>query len=199
MTPIKANKLLKALLVAAIVASAALLYLGFQLLNSTAQKTATLKAQVQVSQQQAKIYAKNKEHVDSLGYVNELAKEVLPADQDQSAIVAEISEFAARSQLGISAITFDSAAQGASVKDAKGAPATKSLPGGVSLVPITVELKKDSSYSNVLAYLKTLEANRRKMQVTSIAITPSETDKNLLQSVVIKLNLYAKKSTGVNK
>ncbi len=192
MTPRLLNKLLKVALALLIIAAIAILYLGDKQVVTVANETARLKAQVQVNEKQLSTYQKTKVKVDSLSYVNDLANKVLPAEKEQSAIVAEISQFALRSSLGIEQIAFVEVP-----KTAAGTSKSKSkvaIPKGVEVVPITVQFNSGSKYQNILDFLESVENNRRKMQVTNINLKPDPNDRQLLNQVTVSMNLYAKQA-----
>lgn len=188
----KLNFGLKACILLILAATVGILYLGNKHMVAVAQETARLKAQVQVSDKQISVYQATKNKVDTLGYVNDLANKVLPADQEQSAIVAEISQFALRSDLTIQQITFVDPVTGAATASPKSSLA---IPKGVQVVPITIQFQAGSTYPNILGFLKTIENNQRKMQVTNVSLTPDEKDRQSLSNVSISLNLYAKQQS----
>lgn len=190
MTPRLMNKLLKGMLIIVALLLVAILYLGDKRVASVAEKTSRLKAVVEVNQQQIKVYEQTKNKVSTLGYVNDLANKVLPADKEQSAIVAEISEFAKRSNLSISQITFSEVAKNTGTKST-----TKTslvIPKGVQVIPVTILMQSGASYNDVLDFLRTVESNQRKMQLTSINLKPNLEDRQILEQVNITMNLYAK-------
>lgn len=195
-TPKQMNQILKIALGFLIVASVAGLYFANGKLTSVASETSKLKADTVIAQKQLATYQKTKTQVDSLSYVNELANKVLPTDTNQSAIVAEISEFALRSNLTLSKITFTDA------KTAVTPSATKStlaVPKGVVIIPLTIQIKAGAKYTNLLAFLKTVEGNQRKSQVTNISLVPDSKDRSVLSQVTIQMNLYAQQPVAGSK
>jgi Tfp pilus assembly protein PilO len=194
MTPRFMNQILKALVVMVVLILVGVLYLGDKKIVTVANETSRLKAVVEVNQQQIKVYEKTKDKVATLGYVNELANKVLPADKEQSVIVAEVSEFAKRSNLSISQITFSDVA-----KDSGSKTKTKTslvIPKGVQVIPVTIQMQSGASYNDVLDFLRTAETNQRKMQLTSINLKPNVEDRQILEQVNISMNLYAKQLTS---
>ncbi len=194
MTPRLMNKILKGLMLVVALTLLASLYFGDKRVASVANETARLKAVVEVNQKQIKVYEQTKKKVSTLDYVNELANKVLPADKEQSAIVAEISEFAKRSNLTVSQITFSEIA-----KTTGSTPATKTnlvIPKGVQVIPVTIQMQSGATYNDVLDFLKTIENNQRKMQLTSINLKPNLDDRQILEQVNVSMNLYAKPTTN---
>lgn len=198
MTPLKMNKVLKGLISLVVVLVLVVMYLGNKKLTGIATDTTRLKAEAEAAKQQVATYEETKAKVESLDYVDELAAKVLPADKEQSAILAEVSEFALRSGLTISQITFDDApTPQATPGTSSTAPTQKvATPNGVQVIPVTIEFTPGSQYGSILDFLKTAEANQRKMQVTNISITPDVDDRQLFSDVSVSMNLYAKKQTG---
>ncbi len=193
MTPLRLNQILKGLVVIILIATAGVLYLGNKKMVSVAQQTSRLRAQADINDKQIDTYQSTKNKVDALGYVNDLANKVLPADEEQSVIVAEVSQFATRSDLLISQITFVDPKTGAASNTPKSVLA---IPKGVQVIPITVDFQPGSTYKNILEFLRSVEGNQRKMQVTNVSLTPDEKDRQNLSHVSISLNLYAKQQTG---
>ncbi len=183
------NLLIKIALVLSLVAISAGLYFANKKLTTLASNTSQLKADVEVSEKQIINYEITKEKVTKLSYVNELAAQVLPAQEDQSTVVAELNLFARQTVLSISKIEFVQPGSSGSGKK----PAT---PAGVNVTPVNIEIAEGASYSNLLKFLNLLETNRRRSQVSNISISPDDENINRLNQVTISLNLYTKKATG---
>lgn len=196
-TPKQINLALKISLSMLILLSVAGLYFANQKLTSIATETSQLKADVIVGQKQLAVYEKTKVQVESLSYVNELANKVLPTDTNQSAIVAEISEFALRSTLTLNQITFADTSQ--NVIAPKSTKSTLLVPKGVVVIPVTIQIKAGAKYTNLLSFLKIIEDNQRKSQVTNISLTPDSKDRSKLSSVTIQLNMYAQQPSAGSK
>lgn len=190
MTPKKMNIFLIALMAFLVAVTLGGLFLANKQLTEIAKETSRLKAEGEVAQKQIDSYSITKTKVESLDYVNELADKVLPAEEDQSTLVAEITQFALRSNLKITQLTFSEPAA-VTTKD----KSKKSvLPSGVSVTPISLSFAAGASYSDVLDFLQTLENNQRKNQVTNITLTPDAENGSKLSQTAIELNVYTKKS-----
>lgn len=203
MTPKRMNQLLKLVLVLLVVATFGALYFANHRLSTTAQKTAELKATVEADDNQLDVYQRTKAQVDELSYVNDLADTVLPPDEDQSAVVAELSEFAKRAGLSVEQINFvttgpqsSSAAQQTKTNSTS---STSTVPKGVKVVPIVIDFGEGSEYPSLLQFLRTLESNRRKSQVTNIALTPDPENQAVFKKVSISLNLYTRQPEGAKQ
>lgn len=190
MTPRKMNFGLKIILGVLFGLTIGGLYFANSKLTNVATSTSRLKAQVELGNKQIAAYEKTQKKVSALDYVDELAAKVLPADEEQSLVVAELSEFALRSRLSVDQITFAST----SAKTPKSTSKTtkSAVPKGVLVVPINIKFQAGAKYEYLLDFLKSLENNRRKMQVTNISLTPDLTDRTKLSQVSIDINLYAR-------
>lgn len=190
MTPRKMNFGLKIILGVLFGLTIGGLYFANSKLTNVATSTSDFKAQVELGNQQIAAYEKTQKKVSALDYVDELAAKVLPADEEQSLVVAELSEFALRSRLSVDQITFAST----SAKTPKSTSKTtkSAVPKGVLVVPINIKFQAGAKYEYLLDFLKSLENNRRKMQVTNISLTPDLTDRTKLSQVSIDINLYAR-------
>lgn len=193
MTPKRMNRVLKITILLLVVGVSAGVYLADKQLNAIATDTARLRAQVEISDKQLSAYQLTKQKVDSLSYVEELAGKVLPEEQEQSLTVAEISQFALRARLAVEDITFVDTEKTAVTKGKAGDKKTKStIPKGVSVIPMSIKFQDGSRYDYLLEFLRSVEDNRRKMQVTNISLTPDADNRALLKSVTVELNLYVR-------
>lgn len=193
MTPRRMNQILKLIIILLVIGVAGGIYYADKQLKSIATNTAKLRAQVEIGDKQLSNYQATKQKVDSLSYVQELAGKVLPDEQEQSLTVAEISQFALRARLTVEDITFVDAAKTATTKNKSTDKKSKStIPKGVSVIPMSVKFQDGSRYDYLLEFLKSVEDNRRKMQVTNISLTPDSDNRSLLKSVTVELNLYVR-------
>jgi len=186
MTPRKMNKLLKfSLLILAVLVLVGL-YFADKKLQSVAQEISRLRAEIEISNQNLDNYELTKAKVAELNYVKELADDILPQTEEQSIIVAELSEFAKRANLSTGSIQF------ADESSNSGSPTKKKAPAGVEIVPVAFNVSEEASYNNVLEFLRYIEGNRRKMQVTQVSLTPSSEGQNIAD-LTVTLNLFVKK------
>lgn len=191
MTVKKMNILLRSLLLLLAVGSIVGLYFANQHLTKLAQATARLEADVILQEKQLAAYQKTASRVNELQEVSELAERVLPEQQEQSLTVAEISRFAQRSSLQIKELNFvdpPEEQKGKKKKDEK----KSVLPKGVIITPIVITFQENARYDYFLEFLRAIEDNRRKMQVTNISLTPDEENRTLLKDVSVSINLYVK-------
>lgn len=199
MTPKKTNLILKIILAVLALLVTAALYFANLTMTELAEHTSKLKADIEVTGQQLESYEITKAKVDELSYVKNLAQKILPESENQSAIVAELSEFAKRSNLATNSITFDTAAASTSSASSSDAAKTQKPPSGVEIVPVTFVVENGARYDDLLSFLKYIERNRRKMQVTQISLTPSPTDGDVLDDVTLSINLFVKKASTEKK
>lgn len=193
MTPRRMNHVLKITILVFVIGVAAGIYFADKQLKSIATDTARLRAQVEIGDKQLTTYQATKQKVDSLSYVQELAGKVLPEQQEQSLTVAEISQFALRARLTVEDITFvDTTKTNTTKTKSTDKKAKSTIPKGVSVIPMSIKFQDGSRYDYLLEFLKSVEDNRRKMQVTNISLTPDADNRALLKSVTVELNLYVR-------
>lgn len=187
------NHVLKITILLLVIVVAGGIYFADKQLKSIASDTARLRAQVEIGDKQLTTYQATKQKVDSLSYVQELAGKVLPEQQEQSLTVAEISQFALRARLTVEDITFVDTTKTTTTKTKSTDKKAKStIPKGVSVIPMSIKFQDGSRYDYLLEFLKSIEDNRRKMQVTNISLTPDVDNRALLKSVTVELNLYVR-------
>lgn len=194
MSPKKMHTYLLGVLVVLVVITLAGLYFANLKLTNLATETSKLSADITVSEKQLDAYELTKFKVDSLDYVGELAERVVPESEEQSVVVAELSQFALRSRLTLAGIEFAEPAETNNSKDKK----KSAVPKGVTVVPIIVKFN-DARYERLLDFLRTIEGNRRKMQVNNISLKPNEEDRAILSEVTVAMNLYVKKAPSEKK
>lgn len=193
MTPKRMHTILLCILGLLIAVTIGGLYFANQRLTSIANETARLSAEIEVSNKQIDTYTLTKIKVDSLDYVGELAGKVLPEDKEQSVVVAELSQFALRANLTVAGIEFADPASSSSGDKKK-----STIPKGVEVIPIVVKFN-NARYEDLLEFLRTVENNRRKMQINNINLQPDEDDRTILSEVSVAINLYAKKPADSEK
>ncbi|HMS31134.1 MAG TPA: hypothetical protein PJ984_01935 [Candidatus Saccharibacteria bacterium] len=187
------NHVLKITILLLAIGVAGGIYFADKQLKSIATDTARLRAQVEIGDKQLTTYQATKQKVDSLSYVQELAGKVLPEQQEQSLTVAEISQFALRARLTVEDITFvDTTKTNTTKTKSTDKKAKSTIPKGVSVIPMSIKFQDGSRYDYLLEFLKSVEDNRRKMQVTNISLTPDVDNRALLKSVTVELNLYVR-------
>lgn len=189
MTPRKMNKVLKISLAALAVLVAVGIYFADKQLQSVAGEISRLRAEIEITNQNLDNYELTKTKIDELSYVKDLADEILPQTEEQSIIVAELSEFAKRSNLSTGSIEFtdeSSSSAGSS------AATTKKAPAGVEVVSVVFSVSDEASYQDVLEFLRYIEGNRRKMQVTRVSLTPGSGGQKIAD-LTVSLNLFVKK------
>jgi Tfp pilus assembly protein PilO len=116
-----------------------------------------------------------------------IVQKILPADKDQSAALADLDKFSKNNNVSIQQITFNPGTN-------KGTGQTLTSPSGVKGVSvISVALSCTSTpYQNLLNFLQTIETTQRRMQVTSLNITPNSNNPGLLDRVDMTLDIYLK-------
>lgn len=196
MTPKRMNRILRGALALLMVIMIAVLYFANKSLTRVAQDTARLKADVVLQEKQLAAYQSTKTTVDSLRDVGSLAAKVLPDQQEQSLTVAELSAFAQRSSLRIKELTF--AEPPVEQKGKKKDKEKSAIPKGVTVTPVVISFEENARYDYFLDFLRAVEENRRKMQITNISLTPNEQNRALLEEVSVSINLYVKSTDTVD-
>jgi Tfp pilus assembly protein PilO len=112
-------------------------------------------------------------------------QKILPTDKDQSGALADLDKFSKDNHVPIQQISFNPGTN-------KGSGQTLTSPSGVKGVSvISVALSStNATYENTLAFLKTIENTQRRMQVTSLNITPNNTNPDLLNRIDMTVDIY---------
>lgn len=140
--------------------------------------------------------------------LRQIAKQVVPQEKDQAATTRQIISLANQAGIRIGSIGFPSSNLGTAVpkatdstsKDAA-APTTSAItqakpvagiPGLLALdIVVSSDNAKPSSYNQIIAFLASLENNRRTAEVSQITIQPDAKDNSLL-NFNLTLTVYLK-------
>lgn len=193
------NKALKGVLVALVILFSVGLFYADKRLQAVALNTKNLKAEIEIENKKIQNYELTKLKIAQLEYVKDAAHQILPKDENQSVIVAELTEFAKRSNLSTGAINFTDEKQTQTATTNKDTKPKSGAPEGVRIVPVIFEVSEGAAYSDVLDFLNYIEQNRRKMQVTQISLTPNPDDGARLNDVSIGINLFVKDDKAENE
>lgn len=103
--------------------------------------------------------------------------------QYQDQVVSDLQAYARKTGIEIAAFDFASGGAGE-------APAG---PAGTTLTPFTINLRGPLAYDKVMQFLRDIENNLTKLQVTSLSLSPSKEDTKLLTNPSMSLVVYLKK------
>ena len=164
-------------------AIAATFILANNIAGSKSKSIAYTKADIESNEQAISNLQTLERTVSQNKEIEEIAKKVLPQDKEQSAALAELDKFSKTSGVGIKQISFTPGKGG-------GLVAPTSLKG-VSVISVNVHCDA-ARYDQLLSLLKLIENNQRRMQVTSVALTPSEITQGKLDKIDLALEIYLK-------
>jgi Tfp pilus assembly protein PilO len=151
------------------------------------QKIAQFKAEDQANDQLIGYYKVLQSTLNANKDLDSMVQKILPADKDQSAALADLDKFSKSNNVTIQQINFNPGTN-------KGTGKTLTSPSGingVSVISVAVSCSS-TPYDNLLKFLKTLETTQRRMQVTSLNITPNSTNPGVLDRVDMTIDIYLK-------
>jgi hypothetical protein len=175
------------------------LYFMNQYLQKGSNQLVEAKLESRVDEERERYYLQAKKDLEKYKDISATLVKVLPKDKDQAKAVAEIGTIADEAGIEIKQISFPSSTLGEKKVVAATTTTTTSTPttptvttpsvtqskpvDGVSGVLgidtqiqfISTENKK-LSYPQLIGFLEKIEKNRRTMQVSSISITPKNSD-----------------------
>lgn len=171
MTPKKMFFILLGGLLVVLSLSATGFYLTRKQLKQKAANLSVLKADVDAVDDSIEEAKKVLAQYEDLEFIDEIALAVLPPDKVQSNLISEIYTLANEAGVTIRALSFTSP-EGTPTTDPsltqtiklEGAPGVYSLPTTVTY--------ESSSYNRLVNFLKKLETNRRKLQISRLGISP---------------------------
>lgn len=120
---------------------------------------------------------------DNQATINRAEAIVSEASQYQHQVIRDIDTFA--SQTGVTV-------QGYNFESAEGGGASTTAASGTIATNVTVTLKNPVSFTNYMRFLKAIEQNLTRMQVTGVSISPDGNDPHLVSNPQIGLEVYLK-------
>ena len=160
---------------------------SFLLINKTAgnksREIATKKADLESNDLAIKNYQIIDRAINQDDEIGEIALKALPTTVDQGVLINELNQFGIETSTPIKQITFNAAKSGGLT--------TPSTIKGVSFATVSVQLDK-ATYDNILRFLQKIENNRRRMQVTTINLAPSDKGGGLIERTSLTLEVYLK-------
>jgi Tfp pilus assembly protein PilO len=161
--------------------------LASSIASQKSQQIAQLKADGQTDDQTLNYYKVLQGNLESNKDLQTVVNKVLPATKDQSAAFSDLDKFSKINNVILQQITFNPGTN-------KGSGQTLTSPSGikgVSVIEVTMHCD-NTRYTDLLNFLHTIENTQRRMQVTSLNITPNETNPDLLNRTDITLDIYLK-------
>lgn len=102
--------------------------------------------------------------------------------QYQNQIIEDITRYANSAGLRVLEFSFpDESSSG-----------TKKQTGGLKSISVQVSLARPTEYLNFLRFLKFIEQNLTKMQVTEVSVRPSDDNPALIEATSLSLEVYVK-------
>jgi hypothetical protein len=109
----------------------------------------------------------------------------------QNQIINDLNDYAARAGLGITSIDFTGATAGATTPGTAAPTAPSTVVNGVKSTFVSVTLKNPVDYVGVLRFLKSVEQNLTKMQVTNVGLSKTENSSGI-SSNVLNIEVFVK-------
>ncbi|HYG83385.1 MAG TPA: hypothetical protein VD907_00725 [Verrucomicrobiae bacterium] len=109
--------------------------------------------------------------------------------QYQNQIIDDINTFARRSGVTVTGFSFDT---NTAPTTGSGQAAPRVAPGGLKIVPVTITLQNPLPYTNFLRFLKSIEQNLTKMQVTGVSLSPDTENAARITNPTIGLEVYVR-------
>lgn len=191
MTAVLLNKLFIAALLGVIVATCVSFYFAAQFLRETALQTARVKADIAVmSDDMGKLKRLETEMEEKSEIVSRAHQIVSESStfQHQNQIVQDITAYAAIAGVEVAGFSFAQEPTSTTPQTTGSTPAVS----GVKTLDATVTLKTPIQYDSYLRFLKAIEKNLTKMQVTGVNMTPASDNPNLINSPTVGLQIYVK-------
>lgn len=109
----------------------------------------------------------------------------------QNQIINDLNDYAARAGLSITNINFAAAATGSGGAAATPAPPVASV-NGVKSTSASITLKNPVDYASLLRFIKSIEQNLTKMQISSIGLSKGADGQPNVSSDTLNIEVYIK-------
>ncbi len=135
---------------------------------------------------------KMREDLKKYGYIDEVSDAILPDTKNQSAVILLINQMAIETGIDINSYSFISTTDNPGDKTQ-----TEPLDGAPNILVFPITVQFTSSYNQIISWLKLAEKNQRKMQVSTVDITPRfDEDGNIIPGEFVSkiiVNAYVEK------
>lgn len=187
MNAVMATKVLFGVIALLILSAGALFYYGNQFLGQVVEDTNRAKVDAEISDRNLAKLQQLETELDDMQTIVDRTQQIIAESsqyQYQDQIVRDINAFAARTGVTVTGYTFQDDEQSKSASTVK--------LSGVKTLVATVSLQAPVKYDNFLRFLKAIEQNLTKMQVTGVNISPDQEDLSAISNPSIGLIIYAK-------
>lgn len=168
------------------------------MLSAKSGTLASSKADAEQLRNQQAGLVKSKQDIARYSELEKITTAIVPQDKDQAQAVREITNIAAANRISLTTITFPSSTLGARSAGSRAnlsqLTAVKNISGVYNLqITIGNNANTTVSFSQLDAFLRGLENNRRTAAVSSLSIQPQANSANRLVFTLI-INTYIKPS-----
>ncbi len=166
-------------------------YYASDFLKSAATETSHAHTNAAIALQNASRLRMLETELESKKEVVERAQQIVAESQQyqyQDQIVRDINEYASRNRVSIIGFSFES--ESATTPAPPGARSTEIQ--GVKIINATITLTNPVNYNDFLRFLKSIEQNLTKMQITGINMSPDNSNLANITSPTIGLQVYTR-------
>lgn len=185
LTPVLLNRILMGLIVFSIGIIGASFYFGSTFLREQAIRTDHAKIDGElVSEEITRLQSLRTYFENNQDTVRRAADVVAESQQYsyQNQVIDDINTYAGRN--GITILSFDFPVA------APNAPTTTPAPAGLKRSAITINVQGPVPYDRFMLFVKSIEQNLTKMQITSISLAPDPDNRSLLTDSSINIEVY---------
>lgn len=186
LTPVLASRILMGVLFLAVILVGTGFYFANKQLQAQATKTNHSKIDSELVEDEINRLKILRTYLSANQSKLQRASEVVAESQlysYQNQVIDDINTYAQRTGLTILAFDFPPTP----TKLPAGAPA---LPAGLKKITLNVSVNGPIPYSNFMRFVRSIEQNLTKLQVTSLTLTPDEQNRNNLTDSSIGLEVY---------
>lgn len=191
MNAVKLRNFLIAAVVLAVVAIGALMYYASNYLGAEATKTLHAKIDVQLIEQDIEQLKSLERTLEANKESAERARQIVSDSkqyQYQDQIVSDINAYAAASGVDVVGYDFGSANPAQQTTKPLNAPQIN----GVKSLTVTLTLASPMPFDNYLRFLRSIEGNLTKMQVSGINIAPDPENMSQITNPTVVLIVYVR-------
>jgi hypothetical protein len=166
-------------------------------LKSVAVETSHTVADASASQNNLQNLKKLQQYLASKQDIVNRAASIVADSQSyqyQNQIINDLNDYAGRAGLAITNIDFAAAADATGSTPAGTAPVTTPAApvAGVKSTSVSITLKNPVDYNSMLRFIKSIEQNLTKMQISSVGLSKDTTNATGVASTILNIEVYIK-------
>lgn len=179
----KLHQQLRIILVVSVIALLAVGYFMNNFVTQAADDNLTTESQIIANQKNIEDYQTIvKSYSFTIDQAELLTNQALPDTIDEASIITMFNTLSAKAQVKIGRIDFDPTP-----------PVASAVNSGLVPTNLSLVIDQNTSYNNLIGFIKLIENSRRRTRIASLSISPNAENRTQISQATIKLIVYSEK------